>query len=393
MTKEELQAGREAFARHFGGGREVRVYAAPGRTEIGGNHTDHQHGRVLAAAVDLETWGFAAPGAQGELRLYSEGYGLCAVSLSDLTPRKEEEGTAQGLLRGVASCFPAGTVPGFDLYVTSRVLPGSGLSSSAAFEVLLGTVCADMAGIRRTATEIARMGQMAENRYFGKPCGLMDQMASAWGGLVGMDFRNPEEPAVRPVAFDMDKAGYALCILDVKADHASLTAEYAAIPAEMGAVAAFFGREKLRDVKEEALWAHLPALRKAVGDRAVLRAVHFFEEDRRAAEEAEALASGDLPRFLELVRASGQSSWLYLQNVVPTGAVAQQSMAVALALCGRLLGGEGAWRVHGGGFGGTVQAFVPKKKLPRFQKETEAVFGQGSCHVLRISPLGTRRVE
>jgi len=384
------KTGRAAFARHFGGER-ARSYAEPGRTEIGGNHTDHQHGRVLAAAVDLETWGFAAPNGRGEIRLYSEGYGSCSVSLSDLVPRPEERGAVQALLRGVAAGVPG--LSGFDLYVTSQVLPGSGLSSSAAFEVLLGIVCADMAGIELTPTAIAQIGQEAENRYFGKPCGLMDQMASAWGGLIEMDFQNPAEPTVCRVSFDMNQTGYALCILDVKADHASLTDAYAAIPAEMEAVASFFGEEKLRDVSEEAFWACVPEIRKRTGDRAVLRAAHFFEENRRAEAEAKALEAGDFARFLRLVRASGESSWLYLQNVVPAGAVKQQSMAMALAICRHVLGEEGACRVHGGGFGGTVQAFVPAEQLLAFQKRTEGVFGEGACHVLRVNPTGARRIE
>ena len=384
-VKKDLTAG---FAAAFGR-QPQRWFSAPGRTEIGGNHTDHQRGRVLAAAVDLDTRAAVACGGD-EIRVLSKGYPLCTVSLKDLAPKPEEVGTTAALIRGVAAGFAnlGCRLEGFDAYVTSTVLPGSGLSSSAAFEVLMGTVInALFFEGRATAEQIAAIGQYAENVYFGKPCGLMDQMASAVGGLVAIDFADPEKPEVRPVDYDFAACGHALCILDSGADHADLTAEYGAIPAEMGAIAGFFGKEVLSQVEEGAFFAAIPQLRRACGDRAVLRALHFFGETRRAKTQAEALERGDFPGFLELVKESGRSSWLYLQNVTVPGA-ADQSLALTLAVCQDALEGRGACRVHGGGFAGTVQAFVPLEILDAFRARMESVLGEGRCHVLNIRPQG-----
>ena len=380
----------EGFRKTFGG-EPSAVLSAPGRTELGGNHTDHQHGRVLAGAVNLDFLACAAPNGSQVIRFQSEGWPLVEVDISSLEPREEERETTAALVRGVAARVAGlGYAPqGFDAYAVSDVLPGSGLSSSAACEVLLGVIlnhlfCRD----ELDAVAIAQMGQYAENVYFGKPSGLMDQMASSVGGAVFIDFADPAAPVVRPLKVDLEAQGYALCIVDSGADHADLTAEYAAIPQEMGAVAAYFGKKVLREVEESRVMAELPALRGAVGDRGVLRALHFFAEDRRAQEEADTLERGDFDAFLELVKESGRSSWTYLQNIAPAGAVKHQAMAVALAAAQSALGGRGACRVHGGGFAGTIQAFVPLDLLNTFQNSMESALGSGCCHVLSIRPVG-----
>lgn len=373
------------------------LLSAPGRTELGGNHTDHQHGRVLAAAVDLDILAAAAPNQSGMVRVQSQGYPLIVVDLGELTPKSEEENTSAALIRGVAARFAAMGCAfggrGADVFMTSTVPGGSGLSSSAAFEVLMGTLFNELFFDRRcTPVELAQIGQFAENVFFGKPCGLMDQTASAVGGVVAIDFADTAHPAVEKISLDLAAAGYALCILDSGAGHADLTGEYAAITDELKAVCRFFGKEVLRKVPEEAFLAALPDVRNAAGDRAVNRAFHVYAENRRAAGEAQALKDGDFPRFLELVRASGHSSAEYLQNVVPTGNAHRQELMVTIALCQRILNGAGAVRVHGGGFGGTAQAFVPLAILPEFKKRTEAALGQGACHVVAIRPVGGTRL-
>ena len=383
----------EGFQAAFGRGADTpaAILSAPGRTEIGGNHTDHQHGRVLAAAVNLDFLACAAPNGTQVIRFQSEGWPLVEVDLSTLEPRPEERETTAALVRGVAArAAELGFAPtGFDAYAVSDVLPGSGLSSSAACEVLLGNIVNTLfCGGALSPVAIAQMGQYAENVYFGKPSGLMDQTASSVGGAVAIDFADPAAPVVESRTVDLAAQGYALCIVDSGADHADLTAEYAAIPAEMKAVAAFFGREVLREVSEEAFFARLPDLRGTVGDRAVLRALHFFEDDKRVERETAALAAGDFDQFLRLVSVSGRSSWMYLQNIAPAGAVREQAMAVALAAAERALDGRGAFRVHGGGFAGTIQAFVPLDLLDRFRARMESALGECCCHVLSIRPVG-----
>ncbi len=382
----EEKRAADGFRAAFGRAPEW-IASAPGRTEIGGNHTDHQRGRVLAAAVDLRTAVAAAPNGKGSIRLISEGYEPMEVDLSAKAPIEEERGTTRALVRGIAA-LAGWDFPGFDAYVTSSVLPGSGLSSSAAFEVALGALMAAMAGIFRTPMEFAKLGQRAENEWFGKPCGLMDQAASASGGAVEIDFSDPSEPVVTPVAFDPARFGLTLAILDSGADHADLTDEYSAIPAEMCAIAAHFGKKVLREVPEEAFRAEIPALRESYGDRAVLRAMHFYAEDARAHAEADAIREGRRDTFLALVRESGRSSWELLQNVIPAGETKRQALAVALACAEGALRGRGACRVHGGGFAGTIQAFVPEEELPRFAAETEGVLGKGACRVLSVTPRG-----
>ena len=384
------QTLNDGFAASFGGA-PTAYYSAPGRTEIGGNHTDHQRGRVLAAAVNLDTVAAVRPNGTDMIRVQSEGYPLCQVSLSCLEPVAEEINTTPALIRGVAARFVqlGCAVKGFDAYMTSTVLPGSGLSSSAAFEVLIGTILNNLFfDCAMTAPQVAQIGQYAENVFFGKPCGLMDQTASAVGGLVTIDFADKEHPDIRPVNFDFSQCGHALCIIDSRASHADLTDEYAAIPAEMKQIAAYFGKEVLTQVPEEEFYVAMPELRKLCGDRAVLRGVHEYQENRRVVAQVAALESGDFDAFLQLIGESGRSSWLYLQNVVPAGYKEHPDMAIALALCEKYLCGRGASRVHGGGFAGTVQAFVPFDLLESFRAGIDAVLGEGACHVLSIRPQG-----
>jgi galactokinase len=378
----------ETYGRH----ETLALFSAPGRTEIGGNHTDHQHGRVLAGSVNLDMIAAVAFHDRGELRVTSEGYEPFTIPLGDFEVRAEEAGTSQALVRGICAAFShrGAVLTGLDIYVLSNVPKGSGISSSAAYEVLIGTILNELCmGERKiSAIEIAQIGQWAENVYFGKPCGLMDQMASSVGGIVTIDFANPAQPAVQPVELDFSKAGLALCILDSGADHADLTEEYAAIPGECKAVARVCGAEVLRDVPYETFLTHVPECRKCCGDRAVMRAFHFYEENERVVKQVAALQTGDFDGFLRLVQESGQSSWEYLQNVIPAGYTTHQDMAVAIAVAKQALRGTGAVRVHGGGFAGTIQAFVPLDMLETFRAEVETVLGAGSCHVLSIRPVG-----
>ena len=376
--------------------QETYIFSAPGRTELGGNHTDHQRGCVLAAAVDLEITAQVQLNSTNIIRVFSEGYAPVEVQLDDLEIHAGEENTTAALVRGVAAEFVrrGAELQGFDAYVRSTVLPGSGLSSSAAFEVLLGTIFNELFFDKSLSpAEVARIGQYAENVYFGKPCGLMDQMASAVGGMVFIDFEYPACPVVERIDFDLAAAGHALCIIDTGADHADLTAEYAAIPGEMRKICQYFGKDVLRQIPKMEFFAALPQLRGRVPDRAILRAIHFYHENERAQQQAEALRAGDVDAFLALVRRSGRSSWMYLQNITPAGAVEQQAVAVALALCEELLDGRGACRVHGGGFAGTVQAFVPMDLLEHFRAGVEAVLGAGKCHVLSVRSAGGVRVK
>ena len=375
----------------FGAHTEAGLYSAPGRTEIGGNHTDHQHGRVLAGSVNIDMIAAAAPNSLNQLRVQSEGYDLCVIDLDDLTARKEEENTTASLLRGECEAFRqrGASLSGLDVYISSNVPKGSGVSSSAAFEVLIGVILNDCFMSEKVSPiAIAQIGQWAENVYFGKPCGLMDQMASSVGNIITIDFADKEHPCVEPVQVDFSHADLALCILDSGADHADLTDEYAAIPNECRAVAAVCGGEVLRDVPFETFISKLPECRKACGDRAVLRAFHIYADNERVAKQVAALRTGDFPAFLQLVDASGTSSWEYLQNVIPAGYKEHQEVAVTIAAAKHFLAGEGAVRVHGGGFAGTVQAFVPLTKLDAFKAEMEAILGKGRCHILSIRPEG-----
>lgn len=368
------------------------LFSAPGRTEISGNQVDHQNGCVLAGAVNLQTMADVSLNDSNKICVDSVGYPHVEVDLCDLAVREEEKNTTAALVRGVAAAFVQRgcKLSGFNACVSSTVLPGSGLSSSAAFEVLMGTICNELFFDKRlTPVEIAQIGQWAENVYFGKPCGLMDQMASAVGGMVFIDFADPACPVVERLDFDFSAAGHALCIIDSGADHSDMTGEYAAVPGELKALSALFGKSVLREVSEEDFLAKLPELRHKVPDRAILRAFHFYQENRRVRAQVAALRNNDFDAFLRLVNESGRSSWMYMQNVIPSGAVAHQNMGVALALCGALLKGRGACRVHGGGFAGTVQAFVPMDMLDEFKAGIENALGAGSCHVLSIRNEGS----
>ena len=390
LTKDQQQVLNAGFLAEFGRKPE-RYFSAPGRTEIGGNHTDHQRGRVLAAAVNLDTRAAVAVNGTREVRILSKGYPLCVVSLDTLVPQQAEINTTPALVRGVCARFAQLGCPveGFDAYCESTVLPGSGLSSSAAFEVLIGTIVNGLFFEGKVSQpEIAQIGQYAENVFFGKPCGLMDQTASAVGNLVTIDFGDKDHPVIEPVDFDFSSCGHALCIIDSQASHADLTDEYAAIPGELKQICAYFSKEVLTQVPEAEFYAAIPALRRCCPDRAILRAIHVYQDNARVPQQVQALREGNFDKFLTLVKQSGHSSYMYLQNVIPAGYIEHQDVAVALALCEHYLQGRGAYRVHGGGFAGTVQAFVPFDLLEAFRSGLDAALGEGACHVLSIRPQG-----
>ena len=390
---ERLARVTEGFEKTFpeNTASEIGLYSAPGRTEIGGNHTDHQCGCVLAASVNLDAVAAAAPNGKNSICFFSEGYGMIEVDLTDTEPVESEKETTASLIRGMAAQAKARgfAISGFDAYCTSSVLGGSGLSSSAAFETLTGVILNDFYCENSfDAVEIAKMGQKAENLWFGKPSGLMDQSASSVGGVVAIDFADVEKPVVEKISLNLAKEGYALCIIDSRSSHADLTDAYAGIPVEMKSVAALFGQDHLRGLTAQQLMARTGEIREKCGDRAFLRAMHFVLDNERAQQEAEALRAGDFNRFLEIVNASGHSSYEYLQNTCVEGSVKSQAVNVALALCDVLLAGRGAHRVHGGGFAGTVQAFVPLDMLETFRAGIDAAIGEGSCHILSIRPIG-----
>jgi len=382
----------EGFAETFENNRnEIGLYSAPGRTEIGGNHTDHQLGCVLAGSVNLDIIAAAALNGTKEIRFFSEGYGMTVIDLKELEPKEDEKETTAALIRGMAALAAEQgyAIDGFDVYSMSSVLGGSGLSSSAAFETLTGVILNDLFCKNAfNAVQIAQMGQKAENVFFGKPCGLMDQMASSVGGFVAIDFAKKDAPVIEKVPFDFAATGHALCIIDSRSSHDDLTEDYAAIPREMKKVAAFFGKEQLRGVEIDELLDNAKGIRESCGDRAFLRAVHFVKENVRAGKEAEAGRQNDFAAFLKLVRESGYSSYMYLQNTAVSGSIENQAVNSALALADLLLDGKGAFRVHGGGFAGTIQAFVPVEMLDTFKRRIEAALGEGSCHVLTIRPVG-----
>ena len=373
------------------------LFSAPGRTEIGGNHTDHQKGCVLAASVDLDILAAVAPTQSGIIRVLSQGYPMIEVDLCELDPKEEEINTSAALIRGVASCMSAMGCDlrerGLDVYMTSTVPKGSGLSSSAAYEVLMGTMLNELFWEGRcTAVELAQIGQYAENVFFGKPCGLMDQMASSIGNLVHIDFANPECPYVEKIDFDMEKYGYRLCITDTKGSHADLTDEYAAIPKEMKLVAKYFGKEVLRDISINDVLDNITDLRKKLGDRCVLRTLHFIYENKRVQKEVSALKAGNIGAFLDDVKASGNSSFKYLQNVYSNQDIKNQNVSLALFVSEMFLGQNGVCRVHGGGFAGTIQAFVKNGYVENYKYEMDKIFGKDSCKDLRIRKYGGIKV-
>jgi len=382
------------FEALFGAGY-AEVYSAPGRSEVGGNHTDHQHGKVLACSLNLDVIGVARRTEDGIIHIKSEGYPQDDVDLSTLDPVPAEEGKSSALIRGVAAALKTRgyEIGGFEAYTTNDVLAGGGMSSSAAFEVLVGTILNGLyndMGIDSVTIAIA--AQEAENRFFGKPSGLLDQMACSIGGLITVDFMNPKEPVMRRLDVDFADFGHSLCITDTKGSHSDLTPDYAAVPAEMKAVAAYFGKEVLRDVERNQFYSAIPELRENVGDRPVLRAIHFLEENRRVDGQVQALETGDFDEFLRLIQASGDSSFKFLQNVYSNHKLEDQAIPIALAVSEVTLGRCGACRVHGGGFAGTIQAFVPNNRVPDYRKAMDALFGEGSCYVLKVRNYGGMKV-
>lgn len=391
--KERYIKAIESFEELFGE-KDVEIYSAPGRSEIGGNHTDHQLGRVLAASINLDAIAIVAKKENGVV-LKSEGYPMINVSLADLLPKKEEEGTSAGLIRGVAAKLKEEgyEIGGFEAYVTSDVLNGAGMSSSAAFEVLVGNILSGLYNEGKVSPVlIAQAGQYAENVFFGKPCGLMDQMASSVGNLIFIDFADVKNPVIKKVDVNFEDFDHSLCIIDTKGSHADLTDEYAAIPEEMKKVAAYFGKEVLHQIDKNEFYIHIPEIRKVAGDRAVLRAMHWFEETDRVIDQVNALEKGDFEEFKSLIKASGDSSFKYLQNVYSVKNLSRQEMAVGLAFSDVILKGRGVSRVHGGGFAGTIQAFVPNDIVDIYKKNMEDIFGKDACHVLKIRKYGGMKV-
>ena len=390
--RQRYAAALEQFELYFGPGRQVHLYSAPGRAELGGNHTDHQHGYGLAAAVMLDLVAVASPSDDGFIRVKSRGFNkLDVIDLSEAEPQDGESTHSASLIRGIAEGFRAKgkAVSGFDAYTASDVLRGSGLSSSAAFEMGMAVILNGEYHCGLSAPELAKICQYAENTYFGKPSGLLDQLTSAVGGVIFADFADPASPKIEKIhAAGLLPAGMTLCVTDTRGSHSELTGEFAAIRNEMEAVASQLGAKVLGQVREADFWAALPRLRTACGDRAVLRAFHIYADNDRVAKQVAALREGDFDTFLRLVNESGHSSWEYLQNVIPAGYKEHQEMGVTIAAAKHYLNGKGAVRVHGGGFAGTAQAFVPVEMLADFKAHMEAILGEGRCHVLSIRPEG-----
>ena len=371
--------------------RNVHLFSAPGRSEIGGNHTDHNHGKVLAAGISLDAIAAASKNDEGIVRIKSAGYPMDVVSCEDLAVNPSESGRSVSLVRGMLDGFVKRgyRIGGFDATTASMVLSGSGLSSSAAFEVLVGTMINELYNDGKVSpVEIAKIAQFAENVHFGKPCGLLDQMACSVGGFVSIDFAVPANPVIEKVDFDFASCGHSLVIVDTLGSHSGLTDDYAAIRSEMEEVAGFFGKKVLREVSKEQVLQNAAAIAKNLSERAVLRALHFFSENERVDREFAALSSGDFEAFKALVIESGRSSYMYNQNVFTSKFPTRQPLSLALAISEEILAGKGAWRVHGGGFAGTIQAFVPNELLDRYIAAMQALFNEKACYVLNIRPRG-----
>lgn len=384
----------EGFEKLYGEAN-VEIYSAPGRSEIGGNHTDHQHGMVLATSVNLDTIAIVEKLDGDEVEVVSKGYTPIKLSSSDLEKKDAESGKAISLIRGILKRFKelGYNIGGFRAYTTSDVIAAAGLSSSACFETLIGTILSGLYNdMKVDSKEIAQIGQFAENVYFDKPCGLMDQMACSVGGLIHIDFANPQKPEVNKVEVDFGKYKYNLCVVDTKGSHADLTDDYADIPAEMKAVAKYFGKSFLREVDENEFYENISAVRKETGDRAVLRALHFFEEEKVVINEVNALRADEFEKFLQLITQSGNSSYRYLQNIYSNHDVNNQAVSVALGMSEIILKEHGVCRVHGGGFAGTIQIFVESSFVEEYKKQIEKVFGEGSCYVLNIRKYGGIKV-
>lgn len=386
----------DGYERIFGKTDDIAVFSAPGRTEIGGNHTDHQHGCIIAGSVNLDIIAAVSFNDENVVRIQSKGYPMDEVAIDDLEVHSEEYDKAISLIRGVMKRFSdmGYTLKGFNAYTESNVMKGSGLSSSAAFEVLVGTIINHLcANGEVSPVEIAKIGQFAENVYYNKPSGLLDQMASSVGAVVAVDFADNSAPVVKKVEFDLEKFDHSLCIIDSGADHAELTGEYAAVTSEMKLVANYFDKDYLREVDKSVFFAELKGVRENVkNDRAILRAIHYFNDSDRAVKETEAIEAGDFEEFCRLVKESGHSSFMYLQNVYASSMPTAQAVSLTLALCDEFLKDRGAYRVHGGGFAGTVQAFVPNDMVEEFKSKIEAVLGEGMCYILSIRPVGGYRL-
>lgn len=390
FQQERYSNAAKSFAEIFSQTSE-RFFSAPGRTEVGGNHTDHNFGKVLAAGVSLDVIAAAAESDDGIIEVKSEGFEKDTVDVSNLEPCENEKNTSAALIRGVCRGFAdrGYKIGGFKAYTTSNVLKGSGLSSSAAFEVLIGTILNSLYNDgKATAVEIAQIAQFAENEFFGKPSGLMDQMASSVGSFITIDFEDPKKPIINKLDFDFKSSGHSLCIVDTKGNHADLTPEYAAIPSEMKSVAKLFGKKVLRGISKPEILDNISLIREKCGDRALLRALHFVDDNERVDAEAKALYKGDFKAFLKEINASGNSSYKYLQNIYANKSPDEQGLSVGLYIAESVLQGSGACRVHGGGFAGTIQAFVPNDKLEAFIAAMDKAFGEGACHVLTIRPYG-----
>ncbi|WP_308698270.1 galactokinase family protein [uncultured Thomasclavelia sp.] len=376
------------------GDNEVEIYSAPGRSEVGGNHTDHQHGCVLAAAINLDAIAVVGK-TEREIKILSDDFDIKAIDVNDLAVKQEEAGTSEALVRGVLAKLKELNyqIGGFNAFITSDVIMGAGLSSSAAFETIIGTI---LSGLYNDMTVdpvlIAQIGQYAENVYFGKPCGLMDQCASSVGSLINIDFKDIDKPVVRKVDVDFSKFEHSLCIVDTKGSHADLTDEYAAIPAEMKKIANYFNKEFLREVDEQEFFDNIAKVREIGNDRAVLRAIHLFTENKRVDLQVAALNAGDFDEFKRLIKASGDSSYKFLQNVYANSDVFNQSVSIGLAMSEKILGDNGVCRVHGGGFAGTIQAFVKDSYVDTYKTEIEKVFGKDSCHILKVRKYGGKKV-
>lgn len=396
----ELQKPRyikliETFKSLFGTDRDVSVMSAPGRTEICGNHTDHNNGKVLAASINLDAIAVVAKNDENTVRVKSEGHSMNIALLGDLAPDESLYGRSTAMVNGVAARISdlGYTIGGYDACTSSDVLGGSGLSSSAAFEVLLGTIMSHLYNDGRIdSVAIAKVAQYSENVFFGKPCGLLDQMASSVGEFVFMDFESTNEPVIEKIEFDFSKSGHSLCIVDTGGDHSGLTADYAAVRSEMRSVAKAMGKNVLREASYEEFFSELPRLKDKVSDRSLLRAIHFYNENKRVERARKYLNKSDFEGFKRVITESGYSSYMYNQNVYSPKSFSEQKISLALAMSGELLGSAGAFRVHGGGFAGTIQAFVPNEILDQYKKSIEGVFGEGSCHVLIIRPIGGCKV-
>ena len=386
----------EEFEKLYINTDNIRLFSAPGRTEVGGNHTDHQNGSVIAGGVDMDVIAIVGTNDDNIIRVKSKGYDMDVVNVGEFDICENEKGRAISLIRGVCSKFAdlGFKIGGFNAYTTSNVLKGSGLSSSAAFEVLLGNIINGLfAEGKVEPIEIAKIGQYAEREYFGKPCGLLDQMASSLGGFTYADFNNPNEPITEKINLDIRDFGYTLCVVDTGGNHANLTQDYADITIECKQISNALGVEFLRDADVDKFYASLASLRKEFGERAVLRAFHFFNEQERVLKQRKALLDGDFKTFLKFVNQSGQSSFDYLQNLYSTTAVKEQGLSLAIALTKQFLGEEGACRVHGGGFAGTIQCYIPTERLDEYKQMIESVYGKDSCSVLSIRPVGGYEIE